>query len=647
MKKKNLFFQVLVMLLLLYSCRNENVINESQDENSQASLVYKKLDEFIDLKTSLSLLQKQYTNKGNNAFDIDESSTVIEMNLLDGRKAYSVILENKDEDSLYSVKNLHILKDGDKNFYLVSKYIPENRKPFYSFKNFDGEIIYSDIQGNKIASINSKDVKQNGNASNTTSRQIMEYLATTIGCYSYVIAVWDDGSASIYSSTNNCGGTGGSTGGTSGGTSGGSSGGDSGGWGTGLPSGGGGGGGGTSTGTTLPAMPNIPTEDYVEQKKFTAFYNNLSSLQKNYLLNNDEATTLFFNHLKDNFFNASSQNFSKWGINFLIVHPDVSLTQFQNWMNWFNSYKTTNTQAATYFNQYPNDLSIIFFSDFDINNTDEMAILNASANTFTQFLISDKNSTLSGLSSNWPGLETLKQKIRETISKGIYTTAEYVREYLVDPAYKYAKDNPENISKINSYIIDPIRIKAVTPLINFNINTMGWNDLFNIWLFELSPNHFNNNILNFTNASNVITGSNIYNPSTNAVKNFPKGNDTAGGTLLNIQTKLKNGLGVGQTAQGYFKYDVNAFYSTVSNLNIGIQMLGSFPIEATVISKTSNSAVVQFNIYNYLGWSSGTRFRLGSGGSHLGVIDNKDVGTGIHLGGTIKNNFTWTETVTF
>ena len=30
-----------------------------------------------------------------------------------------------------------------------------------------------------------------------------------------------------------------------------------------------------------------------------------------------------------------------------------------------------------------------------------------------------------------------------------------------------------------------------------------------------------------------------------------------------------------------------------------------------------------------------------------GVIEDKPVGAGIHLGGTIKNTFTWTETIVF
>lgn len=210
---------------------------------------------------------------------------------------------------------------------------------------------------------------------------------------------------------------------------------------------------------------------------------------------------------------------------------------------------------------------------------------------------------------------------------------------------KVGKKYPSTIYWSNKGI-DKIRLEAVTPMVNFNENTMSWSDLFNIWLFELTPNKYANNIINFTNSSNIINGNNIYNPSTNAVKNFPKGNSS--GVILDIQSKLANGLKIGDTADGYFRYDVNAFYSTISNSNIGIQMLGSFPITAKVISISGRSAVVQFHIYNDLGWESGTRFIKGqNGGGNQGVIDNKNVGEGLHLGGTIRNNFTWTETINF
>jgi len=319
----------------------------------------------------------------------------------------------------------------------------------------------------------------------------------------------------------------------------------------------------------------------------------------------------------------------------------LSNYKFTKWaLDYFMSHTTEDT--VEYFKNNINDFDIIYMLDIE-NSTSDYAY--ASADVIADLLINQQNSTLDNLNLNWPNLESLKQKIKQSISYGIYSTAKCARNYLYLPMQKLGTKYPSTVYWSNK-AIDKIRTEAVTPLVNFNTNKMQWADLFNIWLFELTPGHFSNNTINFTNSSNIIKGNNIYNPATNAVKNFQKGNTS--GTLLNIKNHLANGLGINQTVSGYFKYDVNAFYSTLSNLNIGIQMLGSFPIEAKVLSKSGNTALVQFTITNILGWESETRFIKGeNGGGNQGVIPNKPVGSGLHLGGTITNNFVWTETIIF
>lgn len=302
-------------------------------------------------------------------------------------------------------------------------------------------------------------------------------------------------------------------------------------------------------------------------------------------------------------------------------------------------------------------MDVIFYTDVDFSNADDVDFINTSTNTIVDLLINNKNNTLSNLDYSWPNLDDLKQKVKNAISKGIYTTAKYTRDYLYIPMVKVGKKYPSTIYWSNKGI-DKIRLETVAPMVNFNENTMSWSDLFNIWLFELTPNKYANNIINFTNSSNIINGNNIYNPSTNAVKNFPKGDwkDTSVNPPLlvpyldKLKSSLQNGtLTTGSTLSGYFNYNTNAFYATVfQQQNLGIQMLGSFPITGKVLSKTSHSAIIQFTISNDLGWESGTRFIKGqNGGGNQGVIDNKDVGDGLHLGGTITNIFIWTETVEF
>jgi len=384
-------------------------------------------------------------------------------------------------------------------------------------------------------------------------------------------------------------------------------------------------GGGGGNGSSPYSLNTIHISSYIY----------LSDFEKQWLTDNPSITDILLQLLKLN--NYSSQSI--------------------NQISWAKSYLTSNYDAREYFSKNPQDLDVIFYTDVDFSNADDVDFINTSTNTIVDLLINNKNNTLSNLDCSWPNLDDLKQKVKNAISKGIYTTAKYTRDYLYIPMVKVGKKYPSTIYWSNKGI-DKIRLETVAPMVNFNENTMSWSDLFNIWLFELTPNKYANNIINFTNSSNIINGNNIYNPSTNAVKNFPKGDwkDTSVNPPLlvpyldKLKSSLQNGtLTTGSTLSGYFNYNTNAFYATVfQQQNLGIQMLGSFPITGKVLSKTSHSAIIQFTISNDLGWESGTRFIKGqNGGGNQGVIDNKDVGDGLHLGGTITNIFIWTETVEF
>lgn len=384
-------------------------------------------------------------------------------------------------------------------------------------------------------------------------------------------------------------------------------------------------GGGGGNGSSPYSLNTIHISSYIY----------LSDFEKQWLTDNPSITDILLQLLKLN-------NYSSHSI---------------NQISWAKSYLTSNYDAREYFSKNPQDLDVIFYTDVDFSNADDVDFINTSTNTIVDLLINNKNNTLSNLDYSWPNLDDLKQKVKNAISKGIYTTAKYTRDYLYIPMVKLGNRFPSTIYWSNKGI-DKIRLETVAPMVNFNENTMSWSDLFNIWLFELTPNKYANNIINFTNSSNIINGNNIYNPSTNAVKNFPKGDwkDTSVNPPLlvpyldKLKSSLQNGtLTTGSTLSGYFNYNTNAFYATVfQQQNLGIQMLGSFPITGKVLSKTSHSAIIQFTISNDLGWESGTRFIKGqNGGGNQGVIDNKDVGDGLHLGGTITNIFIWTETVEF
>ncbi|MEC5158883.1 hypothetical protein [Chryseobacterium sp. MP_3.2] len=294
--------------------------------------------------------------------------------------------------------------------------------------------------------------------------------------------------------------------------------------------------------------------------------------------------------------------------------------------------KTTWTQFASWFIE----------GALDYNNSFDVTFAGDLSNIMYDLKVANSNNTLNQLEINWPNWQKIKQNIKNAFADNIHSGAKVVKTFYDEIIGNPYVNNTVSIVVLNIYI-DELRneIKQST---NINKDTMNWDDLFKIWLFELSRPTFPNDKINFTWDSNVINGSNIYNPDTNAVYNFPKGNPSM---LSDIKKGLLNGaFNEGNTMNRYFKYDFAELYATLSDKNIGIQMLGSYDTKATVISKSGNVAVIKFFISNILGWESATRFVQTKEGT-IGVIKDKRIHDGLHLGGNLKNTYTWTEIVTY
>lgn len=310
---------------------------------------------------------------------------------------------------------------------------------------------------------------------------------------------------------------------------------------------------------------------------------------------------------------SSDTSYVNFSIDFFSSNPKTTIQQFQKWF--------INGQL-----NYQNSSDVEFAGNLSALSHD--------------LLIANQNNTLNQLQANWPNWEKIKQNIKNSIAQGVHQTAKIVKTYYDEVSGNPYTNNAATRVVLNLYI-DALRneIKQTT---NMNKDTMNWQDLFNIWLFELMPNPYSS--INFTWNSNVINGSNLYNANTNAVYKFPKGSP-------DMMNEIKNGLSngtfnVGNSMSRYFWYNFTQYYATLSNNNVGIQMLGSYNTKATVISKSGNSAVVRFYIFNTLGWDSGTRFVQTADGT-VGIIPNKEIGEGIHLGGNLDNTYTWEEIIVF
>lgn len=359
-----------------------------------------------------------------------------------------------------------------------------------------------------------------------------------------------------------------------------------------------------------------------DEARFQSFFTNLSGTEQQWLSNNTTIKNNFFVYLKNNSFSQNSLAFAFFGVDFFIQNPTTTWQQFQKWF--------INGQL-----NYQNSADVEFAGNLSALSHD--------------LLIANQNNTLNQLQANWPNWEKIKQNIKNSIAQGVHQTAKVVKTYydeVIDDPYI---NNAATRVVLNAYI-DALRneIKQTT---NMNKDTMKWQDLFNIWLFELMPNPYSS--ISFTWNSNVINGNTLYNANTNAVYTFPKGDyeDPVTHDKTPLINKLKaslsnNSIGVGSILNGYFKYDFAQYYATLSNQNIGIQMLGSYPIRAKIISKGNGVAVVQFYIYNILGWDSATRF-VQNGPKTIGFVPDKEIGEGLHLGGNLINTFTWEETIIY
>lgn len=304
---------VVLLLILLIGCRSED-LPKNEQKNINAKISIKKLNEISDLIPVLNDIRSQMKNatnlqnKGIEDLDLDEVHIVV-MDFQDNGRTISINVNQDFSETSYFVMNLNILQHDGIETYYITKYIPADGKPFYNYSNFIGTVEIYDLNGNLITS------------SNNSGRQ----LHFSLGCFSYVIndnaGFWQIQSVACNYGCSCDGGGGGSTG--SGGSSGGNSG-DGGYPGDGSNNGGSGGGGGGSGSGGSPMVPNIPTENFMEQRKYEAFLNQLTSSQLQFLAEHADYNNNVFNYVKANNFNPSHYNLMSVVINHLISNTNNS-----------------------------------------------------------------------------------------------------------------------------------------------------------------------------------------------------------------------------------------------------------------------------------------------------------------------------------
>ena len=310
--KKLLQLFLLPAIFMMTNCQTEEII--SNTKNIEDSIQKTKAVNIVSLKTIPVVenfvngikKEKTITNKIINNFDLNQEK-IIELSRENGDKSYSILIEKTfKDDEPYTVENLNILSENGDYKALITKWIPSDGKPFYDIEKFIGDLQYLDLNGNLLHALKIGTTIKTAKSNQTAKSQ----LVIEIGCWSYeMLPCGCSGSNyEIVSSSYICGGGGGTTSGTTstGGT-------------TGT---GGGGGGYTGSGTTT-FVPNIPTEDEVERKRYNTFLVSLNKEQYNFLGYNQDINLQTFTYLQENEFTSSYKTLAKELINVMIVTDAV------------------------------------------------------------------------------------------------------------------------------------------------------------------------------------------------------------------------------------------------------------------------------------------------------------------------------------
>lgn len=176
-------------------------------------------------------------------------------------------------------------------------------------------------------------------------------------------------------------------------------------------------------------------------------------------------------------------------------------------------------------------------------------------------------------------------------------------------------------------------------------DTMTWTDLGMIWLFELkqrSPG--GERIPKILFGPNALTTKDIMNEEGVQQAREHALQKIAEGNLQPLDPAKCN-----HTVCWAWQYGQADFYQGIRQRNTATSFLGSYQTYVDVTLNPDGSYTLHYTVENESGWESATRLRKADPSDpnriHRGIIPNKKVGEGLHLGGTIQQVWTWTETV--
>jgi hypothetical protein len=215
--------------------------------------------------------------------------------------------------------------------------------------------------------------------------------------------------------------------------------------------------------------------------------------------------------------------------------------------------------------------------------------------------------------------------IRNRITNGVTDTAEWIFNQLESHPELYTGSG---LAALNAIADRLHRTVEASHMVDTNPNTAGWKDLFLSWLFEVGP----------------AAWSFGPNARTTADLKHHHGVEEA---RRQAQTRLRE-IQAGGSANPFIDYQwtygVPQFWTSLREVDTAAEFLGSYSVHVAI--DLGCPATFDFTVSNITGWASGTHFRRGvrPGGPHRSIIqDRARRGPGIHLGGTIREEWNWSE----
>jgi len=253
------------------------------------------------------------------------------------------------------------------------------------------------------------------------------------------------------------------------------------------------------------------------------------------------------------------------------------------------------------------------------------------------YLLLEENSSMEATQMGRELLQFYMEKdwkalLKQAISAGVTSTAEVahrIYKQLSALAVKY----PWSIRYLNR-VVDEFREIALENT-DLNPQTMGWDDLMSIWLFELgsfrTPEGFNDQTINFDEDDKTTLNVKLHQGV--AMAKAIAINQIRSNILTRIDTS--------------WSYGVNQYFDNLASGDLTSAFLGSYSIDIDIVQNPDGSFTLKFKAFNTSNWESASRFRIDydGDGNHDGIFPPKarNQPNSINLGGNINQCWRWSE----